>query len=491
MKVMKKIAALLLALCLAVPMSDLVAEAAEGSLTFSDPSTKVGENVTVDLAIEAGGAAIGDADVTMSYDTSALEFISGTGVQADGAGKLTYSGSGTGSETELRTTLEFRALQAGPAEITVDSYTAYLYSDETLNLAEGYSNIVIEAADDGSTTAEPSGSGGTVTSAVTDIKVTVDGVEYSFSEAFTKTDIPDGYSEKTLTFNGGERKFVTSEGGVTLGFLVDASGLGSFFLYDEETASFSPYVEIPISDSTSLILLNEPDAVKLPEAYAQKELEVLNQTFPTWNNAAEDPRFYILYALNTRTGEKGLYQYDMEDETYQTFTAPEVTEEVTDDSLLGKVKDFVANHILLAMIAGAVVVLFLLILVIVLGVKVIHRNQELDDLYEEYDIPVDDEPAASPKVQAKSRKQFVGYDEEDEDYDDDYDEDYDEEYEDDDYDDDYSDDDGDYDEDYDDSYEDDYEEDVRPAGRKKDKKAAKGKKAASKEKDYDIDFIDL
>ena len=34
----------------------------------------------------------------MSYDTSALEFVSGDGVQADGSGNLTYSGSGTGSE---------------------------------------------------------------------------------------------------------------------------------------------------------------------------------------------------------------------------------------------------------------------------------------------------------------------------------------------------------------------------------------------------------
>ena len=92
--------------------------------------------------------------------------------------------------------------------------------------------------------------------------------------------------------------------------------------------------------------------------------------------------------IRDRTGEKGLYQYDIEDETYQNFEAPEVTEEKVDNSFLGKVKDFVAKHLLLAMAAGTVLVLLLLILVIVLAIKVFHRNQELDDLYEEYDIPL-------------------------------------------------------------------------------------------------------
>ena len=122
----------------------------------------------------------------MSYDATSLEFVSGTGVQADGSGKLTFSGSGTGSETELRTTIEFRALKAGDTTINVDEYTAYLYSDESLNLSQGSSAVKINAADDGSTSIEASSTAGTA--AATDVKVTVDGVEYSFSEAFTSTE---------------------------------------------------------------------------------------------------------------------------------------------------------------------------------------------------------------------------------------------------------------------------------------------------------------
>ena len=48
MRALKKAAAALLAVCLMVPMFSLVAFAADGRLMFSDPQTKVGENVSID-----------------------------------------------------------------------------------------------------------------------------------------------------------------------------------------------------------------------------------------------------------------------------------------------------------------------------------------------------------------------------------------------------------------------------------------------------------
>ena len=68
-----------------------------------------------------------------------FQFESGEGVTADSDGKLTYSGSGDGTATELRTTMTFKALKMGDTTITVDSSKAYLYSDETLTLDQGSS----------------------------------------------------------------------------------------------------------------------------------------------------------------------------------------------------------------------------------------------------------------------------------------------------------------------------------------------------------------
>ena len=85
--------------------------------------------------------------------------------------------------------------------------------------------------------------------------MTVNGTDYHFSEAFTTTDIPEGYSETTMTFNGEERKFVVMKRGVYLGYLTDGSGAGSFFLFNTEDATFAPFAQLTISDTTSLYLL--------------------------------------------------------------------------------------------------------------------------------------------------------------------------------------------------------------------------------------------
>lgn len=481
MKAMKKLAAAALSLCLTVPMFSTVVSAANGSLMFSDPQTKVGEEVSVDLVVKAG-SAVGDADVTMSYDSSALQFESGDGITDAGDGKLTYSGSGDGTATELRTTMTFKALKMGDTSITVDSSKAYLYSDESLTLAQGSSAIKIDQADDGTTEVEATST--TVES--TDISVSVNGTDYSFSEAFVTSDIPAGYSETTKTFNGEEHKFVANEAGVTLGFLVDGSGAGKFFLYNEEDSSFSPYTELKISDTTSIILLTDIGDAALPSSYQKGELTVADQSYPYWADPEND-RYDLVYAVNTRTGEKGFYQYDSQDGTYQSTDVQTTDSTKKASGFAGKLDSLVSDHPMVLLLGGVLIIVVLLVLMIMFAVKLIHRNQELDDLYDEYDIPFDDEEEKDEPVAVKKsdRKIFGRKKEEDDDYDDGYDDDYNDDFDDDDYDD-YE-----YDEydDYDD-YDDAPSGNTRNLGKASNKKAGRSSKGR-KSDDYDMDFIDL
>ena len=473
MKAFKKLAGMILAVCLMVPMFSILAFAADGVLMFSDPSTKVGENVNIDLVVRSDGGTVGDVSVTMNYDTSALEFVSGDGFSADGSGSLTYTG--TGSSSELRSTMTFRALKQTDTTLTVNSSSAVLSSGETLNLEQGSSAISIAAADDGSTSVEASGTAAAGTS--TDITVSVNGTDYNFSEAFTTADIPEGYSETTMTFNGEERKFVANESGITLGYLVDASGAGTFFLFQQDDATFVPFAQVTISDTTSLIPLDNVEAVKLPDNYEQSTLTVQGYEFPIWSDPSVSNRFYVIYALNTRTNEAGLYQYDAEDETYQYFEAPASTEDTDSGAALpGAFGQFISEHVMVVVTAMAVICLLLLILMIIFAVKLVHRNQELDDLYDEYDIPFDDEDDSNEKVSKNSsekdlksqKDEYAGNEFEDDEYEDDE---YDDEYEDDKYDDD----------EYDDEYEDDEYDDEEYDDEGED----------GKDKDYDINFIDL
>lgn len=508
MKRLKQVAAFLLALCITVPAFGLLVHAAEGTLMFSDPQTKVGETFPVDLVAKTGGAPIGDVSVTMEYDASTLEFVSGEGVEEAGSGILSFFGAGTGSETEVRITMEFRALKTGDTTINVSESKAFLFSDEVLNLDHGSSAIKIAAADDGSTSVES-----TVTTKVDPIAsgvvVNVNGTDYSFSEGFAPDVIPAGYSEVMLSFNGAERKFVCNETGIYLGFLVDSSGTGSFFLYNVEDATFAPFVELSISDTTSLIPVSEVDSVSLPEQYQKVELTVLNNQYPAWSDPAKD-RFYLIYALNTRTGQTGLYQYDTQDGTYQIYEGQ--TETKANDSegfaLPGKIGLFLSENGTITTIGAGAAALLFFILMLVFGIKLIHRNQELDDLYDEYDIPDEEEEVP---VKKNSRKQFakrdLTFDDNEEDdfvedfdsYDEpgkvdrqDYDLDNDFEFSEDDFEDEFEDD---FDDSFDDGFDDDFDvEDVVLVKPPK-KKAKQTKKMPGKrdldDDDFDIDFIDL
>ena len=493
MKVFRKFAAVLMAVFLAVPMFGTVASAADARLSFTDPETQVGETFEVNMAIASGEGDVDEADITLSYDPSVLEFISGDGFTADGSGSLTFSGNadsfgrdGSSGFREVYATMQFRALQTGSASITVSESSATMASGDTLNMTNGSSTITVSAAADGSTTAEPTQ---TTTSSgdVTDIVVQVNGTDYNFSEAFTNTDIPSGYAETTVNYNGADHRFVANDAGIYLGYLVDSDGTGRFFLYNTEDATFEPYVEISISSTTSIIPLNEPDQVTLPESYQEVGLTVLDQQYPAWADPSED-RYCLIYAQNTNSGEKQFYRYDMEDGTYQSYAVTAANDEASGSGLPGQIGAFVTDHILLVLAGAAAVILLLLIFMIVFAVKLVHRNQELDDLYDEYDIPYDEEEDAeeeeeeSPVPEKKEKRGFFGRrakkeeEEENEYEDDEYDEEYDDEYEDDGY------------EDEDEEYEEDDEDDVR---RGNTKNVRKSKKSSDDEEDYEIDFIDL
>ncbi len=485
MNTLKRLAIVCLSVCFIVPCVVFTSHAADGTIWFSDPSTSVGENVEVDLVVKGNGEAIGDTDIVLNYDPAYLEFISGgIDIRNEGNGKLHYTGKGTGSEAELSTTLVFRALQTGSPQVTVESSSGYLFSDEGLYFQEGNSTISIRAAADG-TTSVPGGQSAMLTGET----VTIGDVTYTLAEDFIPVTIPQGFFETMVTYNGADRRFVANENGVTLGYLKDASGAGAFFIYNAENATFAPYIVVGISETTSIALLDGTNEVSVPEGYQQAALTVSDYQLTAWQDMQHEG-YYLLYAMNVYTGAKQLYSYDTAEGTYQRFIMPQVanTDNAEDDTQ----KDDTKN-LLPFLMGGGAGLLVMLIVIIVLAVKLLHRNQELDDIYEEYGITDEEEPAPKkekkdkkPSGKERSKKESYEYDEDDEyeddgydEYEDDeyaeYDDEYDEEYEDDGYD------------DYDDDFEEEeYEAPSRPTSRgKKGSASTKGKKG------YDLEFIDL
>lgn len=160
-------------------------------------------------------------------------------------------------------------------------------------------------------------------------------------------------------------------------------------------------------------------------------MTVNGKDFPAWQNV-DASSYYVVYALNS-DGEKGFYQYDTVDATYQRYTpaAPDKSKD-KEDSKTGLLNRLRSNLDKVIMVAWFIF-LIMLIVIIVLAVKLRHRNLELDELYDEYGIDMEEEEAPVDKKarkkaekdakKNKSEDDFFDFDDEDDLFDEDeYDE---------------------------------------------------------------------
>ena len=382
MKTMKRIAVLLLTMCLVLPCVSIISHAASGKIQFTDPNTKTGEMVEVTCAIKSdNGGAVGDVKVDIKYDTTMLAFKSGEGIQETAMGNLSYSGKG--DSAAHRFVIQFLALKEGTTKLEVTEYEASLATSESLECTTGTSTITIEKGTEVVQTPE-------VNSVPEGVKVNANGVEYTLSSSFKTEDIPDGFEETTIEYEGANRKFAKqTASGLYLAYLVDADNNGKFFVYDIEVGEFTPFEQIEISANTKIVLLADATEVVMPDDYIEVSITVDDFDFPAWQHM-EDTVNYVLYAVNN-SGQTSLYQYDGEEGTYQRIEMPEVEEEVVDNSTIAKMKMWVETNFTYALLIAGLVAVFFLVLIIVLGVKLHNRNLELDDLYDEYGIDLDEE----------------------------------------------------------------------------------------------------
>lgn len=470
MKIMKRIAAVMLAAFLAVPGFSLVVNAAEGRVSFTDPETKTGETVEVACALRAGAGSLESFDITLKYDTAFLAFEGGDeGVTKESGGVIKFSGKGDGTG-KIRFAMKFQALQVGETKIEVTEASGFTTGGESVNCTNGNSTIKIAQ-----------GTNPVTATAETGIEVTVGEKTYNFTDAFSSADIPAGFVEGTLTYEGEEHKAIQNEAGtVKMGYLVNAEGKGSFFVYHEEDGTFAPSVQVIVSPKATITLLTADSSLKVPEGYQEVKLTVNENEFPAWQDENHEG-IYLVYALNSK-GEKGFYQYDVEEESYQRFLGEDTTPVKETAVKIGKLAKLVDKHFTVVAGAAGLAVLLFVIIIIVLVVKLRHRNLELDDLYDELELDEDDFDDRIMKTDKKQKEKKPRFKKQsDEEL---YEDRYDDEDDFDDYDDDFEDD---LDDDFDDGFEDDldaYYEETKKA------KSGKSKKKSFREQIEEDDFYD-
>lgn len=297
-------------------------------IAFSDPSGNVGDEITVTMKITAtGDETINSSDVMLAYDSSSLEFISGTGA-AGGAGSLRVVGNADDQEsTQLAFTLKFKALKPGSSKITVTTQEVYDKDSQLVTIdREGNSTITIagSAAD-------------SADAALSELQIAPGSLSPSFSEDVL---------EYTATVSGDVDKIVVSAAARDAGATVSVTGneglqLGQNQVVCTVTAQNGQDVKtytinvtkvegavdddseaagVPLKTPQRVItVLNAPDDVQIPEGFTPCSVSIDGHDVQGWVWAADsEPRYCVFYAMN-EGGEKDFYRYDLTEKTLQRY----------------------------------------------------------------------------------------------------------------------------------------------------------------------------
>lgn len=398
MNKLKKLTMLLLMFCFTLSLGSIKAYAANGVIFFTDLETAVGETVTITGSVVSRGDNLEDIELRMSYDPTYVRFVSGEGVSEESEGKLVYKGTGTSVRLDFK--MEFQAIEQGSTRINLDQATVYTNKDALLDCDLGYSDLSIAAGDPSKIT-PPVQPG---------LPVNVGGANYELVESFTDGELPKGFIRGTINFQGQSFQGAVQESGeMKLGYLIGADQKGTFFIYDEGKSEFSPFEQVIVSETSSIVLLPDDGTVKLPSEYDKVNLKMNGHDFPAWQNPS-NADYYLMYAVNS-SGEKGMYRYDSIEDTYQRFDVPaakDKKETKAPSGFWGKMIGFMRNNVEQFILGAVLLVLLLIVLIIIICVKLRHRNLELDELYDEYDIDQEEPPVQKPALKAAERKIFAG-----------------------------------------------------------------------------------
>ncbi len=402
MKKVKKIIVSFLLMCMLCVGMTCVASATAAEFRFSDPQTSVGAEVDVTAKVSSA-KALNTIQATLSYDKTKLRFISGDDATG-GDGTITISRNDENAGTTMEFNLKFQALDEGTTSVEVAKVDGIDSNGVALEITSGSSSVSIAEGDKSLIQKEDTSSaaGGT--------EVKIGKSKYIVTDDFSDTIIPDGFVRDALKFEGTDHQIIKQEssGALAMYLTPENGGDADFYLYDSDTGKFAPLEVIEVAKGRYIIPLADDGNISLPSQYQKTSLTLNGKEFDTWQDT-KNAEYYIVYAMNS-DGEKTTYRYDTTDGTYQKYSPSSGTSSASDSTvnngkgIWGKILNFVDSFLDIVVIIALVLFVVLLIVVIITSVKLHYRDLELDDLYDEYGIDMDEEEAGEEDSEKSCEK---------------------------------------------------------------------------------------
>ena len=157
--------------------------------------------------------------------------------------------------------------------------------------------------------------------------------EYSVASSFDQSLLPAGYTASSAVYQDMEI-MAGVNGDLTVIYLQDEGGAGSFWFYNSESGELAPYATIHVSEK-NITVLPIDDSVEIPEGFSETTIQ-LNGDYKVegWVWATDtEQRYCVVYGMN-ENGEKGLYRYDIGEKTIQRyFEDPAIQSSYSDEEV--------------------------------------------------------------------------------------------------------------------------------------------------------------
>lgn len=249
---------------------------------------------------------------------------------------------------------------------------------------------------------------------------------YEIAGSIPGNDIPDDFSETTITYAGEEVPAVKFEYAdlflLYLNNVSDADDAG-FYVLDSERDSVTPFILKEMKNGY-VLLINAPEeiAAEVSGQYAQNSCDFENGSVMAYQLQEADDYinsdvlvsdFYYVYGM-TQSGEKGWYLYDAANETLQrSFANMQYTGAAREeDTEAASPIEFDMDSITRMLVAGlGLLCLLLLTLVVIFSVRYHRLRKLLENEYDEAETEEvfvsEEEPKAAVDEEKPEKKRTI------------------------------------------------------------------------------------
>lgn len=253
--------------------------AADGQLSFSDPSGNVGDSITLNLKVRSD-TALSRADISLRYDGNALQFVSGTNTDG-GAGTLRVHGSGEqGENNTLAFTLQFKILSAGTSTVSVEKQEVYTEDESLLNLTHvGTATVTASAGESASETGAETVSESETAEEKQEtvnegVKLSAKDKSITIMNPGSDVQIPEGFLESTIDIDGHQVKGwvwkAESEHQYIIVYGMNDAGDLNFYRYDLKEKTIQRYFRDPLEEEQKKNAETYPELLKKYDALVGK-----------------------------------------------------------------------------------------------------------------------------------------------------------------------------------------------------------------------------